>query len=240
MDASNATSAMLARDHLALALDVADLDAALALAELLRPFFSVAKVGLELFVAEGPDVVRAMTGEGFDVFLDLKLYDIPNTVGRAASRAAAIGASYVTVHTAGGEAMVRAAVEGFRSASGREEDGSGILGVTVLTSDAVATERVLTERAALAANTGCVGIVCAAGDLPIVTGPKSSLITVVPGIRLASSSVDDQSRIATPASALEMGADLLVIGRTVTGADDPAAAAALVAAQVAEKLGLKA
>ncbi len=220
-----------ARSHLALALDVGSAEEALALARRLRPHFSVVKVGLELFVAGGPDVVRALAGEGFDVFLDLKLHDIPNTVGRAATRAGALGVRYLTVHLAGGAQMVRAAVEGFGSTS-TDSSGSGILGVTVLTSEPDPGDEVLAARAALAASTGCVGAVCAAADLPVVRPVATGLVLVVPGIRMEGSDPGDQARVATPGSALRNGADLLVIGRTVTAAADPAAAAAQVSASL--------
>lgn len=221
------------RDKLALALDVADQEAALLLAKRLRPWFSVAKVGLELFVAAGPDVVRALVDEDFEVFLDLKLHDIPNTVGRAAARGAELGASYITAHTVGGEAMLLAAVEGFAEATANGANGRGILGVTVLTSEPDAPENVLRERAERAARTGCAGIVCAASDLAALRGVAGSLKRVVPGIRLPESSTDDQSRVATPGSALASGGDLLVVGRTVTAAPDMEAAARLVTADLA-------
>ncbi|MGO9197689.1 MAG: orotidine-5'-phosphate decarboxylase [Acidimicrobiales bacterium] len=225
--------ARAARGRLALALDVPDSESARRLARRLAPWFAVAKVGLELFVAEGPDIVRALVDEGFEVFLDLKLHDIPSTVGRAASRAASTGAKYVTVHSAGGEAMLRAAVDGYRSGGRPPVDGAGILGVTVLTSDPSAPEGLLRERAQLAERAGCAGLVCAAGDLAVVSSAAPLLKTVVPGIRLPGAGTDDQARTATPAAALAMGADLLVIGRTVTRAEDPEAAATLVAAEVA-------
>ena len=231
IEAATGSKQERARSRLALALDVASAGEATALARRLRPHFSVVKVGLELFVAEGPDVVRALTGEGFDVFLDLKLHDIPNTVGRAAARAGGLGVRYLTVHLAGGEQMVRAAVEGFASASPGAR-GSGILGVTVLTSEPEAGDEVLAERARLAASAGCVGAVCASADLPVVRPAATGLVLVVPGIRMEGSDRGDQARIATPGSALASGADLLVIGRTVTAAADPEAAAALVSASL--------
>lgn len=224
-------AADLAREHLALALDVSEPSAALDLARRLRPFFAVVKVGLELFVASGPPVVTELVAEGFAVFLDLKLHDIPNTVGRAAARAAALGARYVTVHAYGGEAMVRAAVAGFASAS---QDGGGILAVTVLTSEPVADRPLLRARAELAAEAGCAGLVCAASDLAQLAGLPSRLVRVVPGIRAPGSPPDDQARVATPREALSGGADLLVIGRTVTNAPDLEEAAAAVVADIGD------
>ncbi len=149
--------APIARDRLALALDVASLDAAVDLATRLRPWFSVAKIGLELFAAEGPLAVDTLLDEGFRVFVDLKLHDIPTTVGRAARKIGSMGVSYTTVHAAGGDEMLRAAVEGFEEgwagavAMGHVEpaEGSaGILAVTVLTSDPGAGTDVVGSRAA--------------------------------------------------------------------------------------------
>ncbi|MGD0085483.1 MAG: orotidine-5'-phosphate decarboxylase [Acidimicrobiales bacterium] len=216
------------RGQLALALDVEDLRAARLLVSRVAPYFGVVKVGLELFIAVGPAAVEAFRSDGLAVFLDLKLHDIPTTVRRAASQARSIGATYLTVHAAGGEAMLRAAVEGF----GPTVSG-GILGVTVLTSDPEAPESVIAARAELAARTGCVGVVCAASDLGTVRKVAPGLTAVVPGIRLAGGSNDDQARAATPFAAASAGAGLLVVGRAVTSASDPAAAAREVAEQVA-------
>jgi orotidine-5'-phosphate decarboxylase len=234
------------RDHLALALDVRDAVTAIRLARRLAPFFAVAKIGLELFVAEGPPVVRAVLDEGLAVFLDLKLHDIPNTVAGAAERAGALGVSLLTVHGQGGPEMVAAAVEGFSTgaAAGRRalteapRFRSGILAVTVLTSDAVARPEDLVARTELAVRTGCAGIVCAAGDLGVLTEVPGAgdLVVTVPGIRLPGASRDDQSRVATPGAAISAGADLLVVGRTVTAARDPERAAASVHEEVASAL----
>ena len=229
------------RDRLALALDVASLDEAVDLATRLHRWFSVAKVGLELFSAEGPLAVDALLDEGFRVFVDLKLYDIPTTVGRAARRIGSLGASYVTVHAAGGEEMLRAAVEGFEEgwagavATGQPEPAegtAGVLAVTVLTSDPDAGAELVGTRASLAARTGCLGVVCAAVDLPVVRSRTPELLTVVPGIRLAESPQDDQARAAGPSFAIRAGADLLVIGRAVTGSADPELAAEWLSAEV--------
>jgi orotidine-5'-phosphate decarboxylase len=217
------------RQRLALALDVDDLVVALRLARRLRPFFGVAKVGLELFGAAGPETVSALTVEGYRVFLDLKLHDIPTTVRRAATVIGGLGTALTTVHTQGGADMVRAAVEGM--AAGAAAAGAPapcVLGVTVLTSEAEAPEAVLAERAALAAAAGCGGVVCAAGDLGTIGRAAPGLLKVVPGIRTPGAARDDQARSATPAAALAAGADVLVVGRAVTGAPDPEAAAAAV------------
>jgi orotidine-5'-phosphate decarboxylase len=222
------------RDRLALALDVDDLVAALRLARRVRPWFGVAKVGLELFGAAGPEAVLALSAEGYRVFLDLKLHDIPTTVGRAARVIGGLGVSYTTVHGAGGEAMVRAAVEGMTAgAAAAGMTAPCVLGVTVLTSDLDAPPEQLAERAKLAADAGCGGLVCAASDLSVTRRAAPGLITVVPGIRPSGVAADDQARAADPATAIRAGADILVIGRAVTGARDPEAAAAAVADEVA-------
>ncbi len=216
------------RTRCALALDTPDLDRAVALARALHPWFGIAKVGLELFGAAGPRAVRALRDEGFDVFVDLKLHDIPNTVASAARALGTLGARYVTMHAAGGAGMLRAGVEGL-VASPRPPgtDPPMALAITVLTSDAGAAPEVLQRRARRAAATGCGGVVCAATDLPTIVAATPDLLRVVPGIRLPGAVADDQSRVATPAAAAVAGADILVIGRPVTAAVDPAEAAAV-------------
>ncbi|HMK99677.1 MAG TPA: orotidine-5'-phosphate decarboxylase [Acidimicrobiales bacterium] len=210
------------RQHLALALDVDDLVVALRLARRLRPWFGVAKVGLELFGASGPETISALTVEGYRVFLDLKLHDIPTTVRRAATVIGGLGTAYTTVHTQGGPEMLRAAVDGM--AAGAAAAGAPapcVLGVTILTSAAEAPVEVLAERAALAAESGCGGVVCAASDLEVVGRAAPGLLRVVPGIRPPGVAADDQARAASPAAALAAGADLLVVGRAVTAAAHP-------------------
>ncbi len=223
------------RQRLALALDFDDLVVALRMARRLRPYFGVAKVGLELFGAAGPETVSALTVEGYRVFLDLKLHDIPTTVRRAATVLGGLGAAYSTVHTQGGLDMVRAAAEGM--AAGAAAAGAPapvVLGVTVLTADVSAPGDVLAERAALAAQAGCGGIVCAASDLGITRRVAPDLLKVVPGIRPVGTGHHDQARAATPAAALAAGADLLVIGRAVTAAEDPERVADALVKEVAE------
>ncbi|HXQ90743.1 MAG TPA: orotidine-5'-phosphate decarboxylase [Acidimicrobiales bacterium] len=225
------------RDRLALALDVDDLVVALRLARRLRPWFGVAKVGLELFGAAGPETVSALTVEGYRVFLDLKLHDIPTTVSRASRVLGGLGVAFTTVHTQGGEAMVRAAVSGM--AEGATAAGGPtpcVLGVTVLTSDTDAPAGALASRARLAAEAGCGGLVCAAADLGVTRRAAPGLVTVVPGIRPAGTSSDDQARASTPAGAIAAGADILVIGRAVTAAGDPEAMAAAVLDEVVSSM----
>ncbi len=221
------SGAPLTPDCCAVALDTDDLDRALRLARVLRPWFGIAKVGLELFGAVGPRAVHALRGEGFDVFLDLKLHDIPNTVGRAARAVGALGASFVTLHAAGGVDMLRAGVEGLAGAP-RPADSKPVvaLAITVLTSDPQAVPEVLAQRACLAAAAGCGGVVCAAVDLPVIRTAAPELLRVVTGIRPRGSVTDDQARVSTPADAFARGANIVVVGRPVTAVDDPAAAAA--------------
>jgi orotidine-5'-phosphate decarboxylase len=215
-----------ARDHLALALDVDDIDVAVGLARRLEPWFSVVKVGLELFGSAGPMVVERLVGLDFPVFLDLKLHDIPTTVGRAARVLGRLGISYLTLHAQGGTEMLRAGVDGL--AEGAAELGrtpATALGVTVLTSIREPGEGAVVERVIASAGSGCGGVVCAAADVAIAKRQAPELLAVVPGIRPAGTARDDQARPATPRDALSAGADLLVVGRAVTAADDPEAAA---------------
>ena len=215
------------RTRCALALDTDDLTRALALARALHPWFGIAKVGLELFGAAGPRAVHGLREEGLEVFVDLKLHDIPNTVGRAARALGALGARYVTMHAAGGADMLRAGVEGLIGAPRPSGDDPPLaLAITVLTSDSVASPEVLHRRARRAAVAGCGGVVCAATDLPTIVAAVPDLLRVVPGIRSPGTAADDQSRVATPAAAAAAGADIVVIGRPVTAAADPTEAAA--------------
>ena len=238
MPAANA-----ARDRLALALDVADPAAAVELAHAMKSSFAVMKVGFELFIAGGPDIVTDVLATGCGVFLDLKLHDIPNTVEQAARRAGALGVSYLTIHTQGGADMLAAGVRGLAAGAAdgprglRTQAAPTVLGVTVLTSDRVAPEGVLAQRAAMAKRAGCGGLICAASDLGIVSDAAPGLLRVVPGIRPAGVAAMDQGRVATPSAALLAGADLLVIGRAVTAASDPLAAADAILAESATALG---
>lgn len=219
------------QDRLAIALDVSDFDLALHLATQLRPYFRVAKIGLELYSAAGPVMVEELKNLGFDVFCDLKLFDIPNTVQRAAEVIGTLGASYLTVHTSGGVEMVKAGHEGFHAgASQNSFPVPSLLGVTVLTSEPDASA--LEKRVGVALESGCEGVICAAPDLPQVHQWAPQLLKVVPGIRPSGSSVGDQARVATPKEALAAGANLLVIGRPVTQAADPVEAAERILAEI--------
>ena len=215
------------RARLALALDTDDAVEAIRLARELSPWFGVAKVGLELFTAAGPDVVARLVDSGFDVFVDLKMFDIPTTVERAARVVGSLGATYLTLHARDDAPMLRAGADGFKDGAERAGLPEPVpLAVTVLTSDGGAPAHILPRRVALAAETGCGGIVCAASDLTEARQIAPRLVRVVPGIRVAGGDAHDQARAATPRAALDAGADLLVIGRTVTTAADRAAAAA--------------
>jgi orotidine-5'-phosphate decarboxylase len=233
MSETATTAPHAVREKLALALDVDDLVVALRLARDLAPWFGTAKVGLELYSAVGPDAVTALTELGYDVFLDLKLHDIPTTVGRAARVVGALGARYLTLHSFGGDAMLRAGVQGFAEGAANAGLPAPIaLGVTVLTSDGDAPPFILPKRVRTAVEAGCGGIVCAARDVRDARQYAPRLHIVVPGIRPAGVPTHDQARPATPREAIDAGADLLVIGRSVTGAPDPSAAAAAIAEEI--------
>jgi len=215
---------------MAIAFDVESLDQALALDERLGPGPELAKVGLQLYTAAGPEAVRALKARGRGVFLDLKLHDIPNTVRGAAAEAARLGADLLTVHATGGEAMIAAAVEGARAGA------TEVVAVTLLTSlDAARMPpgyarpfdlpRVAAELLATAERAGARGIVCSAADLAgIRAHHPAPFFAVTPGIRPRGSATHDQSRVATIEEAVRLGAGLLVIGRAVTAAADPRAA----------------
>ncbi|HEY1252658.1 MAG TPA: orotidine-5'-phosphate decarboxylase [Thermoanaerobaculia bacterium] len=216
--------------RLCIALDFPARAEILAMARLVAPRVGWLKVGLEAFVAEGPRLVGEVAATGANVFLDLKLHDIPATVAGAVAAAARSGAQMVNVHASGGRAMLEAA----REAADRAKLPR-LIAVTLLTSlDARALadlpmagnpEGIARRLALLAKDCRLDGVVCAATDLHGIRdacGPD--FVTVVPGIRPAGAGVQDQKRIATPAAALRDGASLLVIGRPVTAAPDPVAA----------------
>ena len=226
------------RERLALALDVGDLSAAEAVARRLAPWFGIAKVGMELYAESGPQALDRMHELGFRVFADLKLYDIPTTVERAARALGRRGVDFLNFPAAGGEAMLRAGVagllEGARDA-GRPEPVA--LAVTVLTSDPRTDN--FDERLDAAADADCAGVVCSAHEIAAVRSRHPHLATMVPGVRLPGGDHHDQARVATPAEAVRAGADWLVIGRAVTAATDAEAAAATVAGSIADALGVR-
>jgi len=214
------------RSKMALALDVDDLVEALRMARRLSPWFGVAKVGLELYTAAGPDAVGTMLDNGFDVFLDLKLHDIPTTVGKAASVVGALGAKYLTMHAHGGESMLQAGVDGLRTGARNADLPEPMaVAVTVLTSDASAPAHIMPNRLRLAVEAGCGGIVCSGANVREARELSPRTLRIVPGIRAEGADSHDQPYPLTPTRALEEGAGLLVVGRAVTAAEDPAAAA---------------
>jgi orotidine-5'-phosphate decarboxylase len=222
------------RSRMVLALDVDDLVVARRLARQLQPFFGTMKVGLELYSAAGPEAISLLTGMGVDVFCDIKLLDIPNTVGRAARVFGALGARYLTLHTAGGAPMLRAGVEGLREgAAGADLSEPVAMGVTVLTSEPEASAHLLHQRVAAGLDGGCGGFVCAVPDVETVRQIVPAAVLATPGIRPEGAAIDDQGRVATPREALDAGADLLVVGRPVTRATDPVAAARALVAPLA-------
>ena len=215
------------RARMALALDVDDLVEAVRLARQLSPWFGVAKIGLELYTAAGPDAVGAMIDLGFDVFLDLKLHDIPTTVNKAAQVSGALGARYLTMHAHGGPDMLRAGVDGLQAGARNADLPPPVaVAITVLTSDKDAPAHIVPNRLRVAVEAGCGGIVCAGTHLKDARELSPRTLRVVPGIRAEGGEVHDQPNAVTPELALSEGADLLVIGRAVTLAADPALAAA--------------
>lgn len=233
----------LGRQRLIVALDVPDAASAAALVDRLEGTCSWFKVGLELFVASGPAALEPLLNRGHSVFLDLKLHDIPNTVAGAVRSASALGVRMMTVHAAGGPAMLAAARGALEGVANPPE----LLAVTVLTSmdqaqvSAIGLTRTPAEQVELLARMGLAagirGFVCSpqeVANLRALTGPEGVL--VVPGIRPAGADTGDQKRIATPAEALRMGANYLVVGRPITQALDPAKVAAAILDEMAAVL----
>jgi orotidine-5'-phosphate decarboxylase len=232
-----------ARKRLIVALDVPGADSAFKLVDQLENTCQWFKVGLELFVAAGPAVIEPLVARGHSVFLDLKLHDIPNTVAGAVRSAAALGVKMMTLHAAGGPAMLSAA----RAALDGIANPPELLAVTVLTSmdqaqlNGVGLDRSPAGQVELLARMGLEagirGFVCSPQEvsaLRALTGPEGVL--VIPGIRPAGAAIGDQKRIATPAEALRQGASYLVVGRPITQAPDPAEAAEAILKEMAEAL----
>ncbi len=211
------------------ALDYPEPAAALALVDRLEPSLCRLKVGKEMFTRAGPDFVRRLSAAGFDVFLDLKFHDIPNTVARACEAAADLGVWMVNVHTLGGRNMMTAAAEALDKRAGVRPL---LIGVTILTSSGAQdiaevglhgepAENV-SRLAALAKQSGIDGVVCSPLETHALRQAHGNdFVLVTPGIRPAGAAVGDQKRIATPVTAVQDGSDYLVIGRPVTQADDP-------------------
>ena len=221
---------MIARDRLVVALDVPTPQEAAALVERLAGLAGMFKVGSQLFTAGGPELVRGLVARGEKVFLDLKYHDIPNTVAGAVSAACRLGVSLVDVHSLGGRAMMEAAVGAMPAM------GTRLLAITVLTSHDAASLAELglaadldqaVRRLALLAHAAEVdGVVASPHEVPLIREACGrDFLVVTPGIRPAGARAGDQARAATPAAALAAGADLLVVGRPIIEAPDPAAAA---------------
>jgi orotidine-5'-phosphate decarboxylase len=218
------------KEKICLVLDVSTRKEAM---DLVRPLYDLTgmfKVGMQLFTAEGPSIVREIISGGGKVFLDLKFHDIPNTVMSAAVEAARLGVSMMTIHTAGGMAMMQAVAKKLRENFGSSKPM--VVGVTVLTSldDNALRETGVTSTidtqvlrmAKLAEESGVDGVVCSPREIQMIRrSVRSDFKIVTPGIRLPGQSADDQQRMATPRDAIDAGADYIVIGRAVTNAPNP-------------------
>lgn len=221
------------------AIDTPDLGRAVQLAETLRNEAGGVKLGLEFFAAQGPEGVARVAAMGVEVFLDLKLHDIPNTVAKAVEALAPLRPAILTVHAAGGHAMLQAAKQAAPSAT-------KVVGVTVLTSlddadlssigVADATAAQVTRLADLCRSAGLDGIVCSGAEVALARANWPDGFFVVPGVRAAGGEVGDQKRVVTPSEALDDGASVLVIGRPITAAADPAEAIRDIAASLKKEV----
>jgi orotidine-5'-phosphate decarboxylase len=221
---------------IAVALDAPDLETAARWAGLVTPHVSTLKIGLELYLRYGPEVVASVRGaSGVEIFLDLKLHDIPATVAAAARAVARLRPALLTVHAAAGPAAIRAAAEAAPDArvvavtvlTSLSEADLGRIGLAGPASDAVR------RLAALAVEAGARGLVCSPQEVAAVRAEAGDdIMLITPGVRPAGTDLHDQARVATPEEALRAGADLLVIGRPITAAADPGAAAAAIAASL--------
>lgn len=235
-----------ARDRLIVALDLPSAHSALRLVDQLEGTCEWFKVGLELYLADGKTVLEELARRGHSIFLDLKLHDIPNTVASAVRTLSASGVSLLTVHAAGGPSMLAAAVE----AAGAQPHPPRLLAVTVLTSfdqqqlnavgiSASASEQVL-RLALMAQASGITGLICSPAEVALLRREPAMSATdfllVTPGIRPAGTASNDQKRIATPATAIASGASMLVVGRPITQAADPANAATAILDEIIEGL----
>ena len=229
--------------RLVVALDTSERERILALARTLQPYVGMFKLGLEAFTAHGPALVEEVRSLGMPVFLDLKLHDIPNTVEKAAANCARLGVAMLTTHAGGGSEMLAAAVAGAQAGAPGRAAAPVVLAVTVLTS---LDDRALGELAmpgatgdrvrawaAVAARAGCGGVVCSPHEVAALRAAHGpDFVLLVPGIRPAGEAAGDQRRVATPRQAVDAGASLIVVGRPITGAADPAAAAAAILAEL--------
>ena len=249
---------MQAKDRIILALDVDETDEAMSLVRQLAPHVGAFKVGMQLFNSVGPDIVRHIRDLGGRVFVDLKLHDIPNTVAAASRIIARLGCFMYTVHAAGGSAMIQAAadaVSDWQHESGESTEPEGraltpiMLAVTVLTSidqnqlekelliKGMSVQDVAVRLARMAQTSGAGGVICSPHEIAAVRaacGPGFKIVT--PGIRPVWHGSNDQKRITTPADAVKLGADYIVIGRPVTRAPHPASAAIRIAEEIDETI----
>ncbi len=235
------------KDYIIFPLDFENIEQARSYVKLLHDKVGMFKVGLELFIAEGPSIIDMIKNESdVDIFLDLKLHDIPATVAKAVKSVSNLGVKFLTVHCGESKEMLKQAASAAKDESGK--DKVEILGVTVLTSVASKdieesgfkeeyhsdVKQLVLKRAGMAKECGCPGIVCSGQETSTLKkefGDNLKLIT--PGIRPSWSSKDDQKRIVTPSEAINNGSDYLVIGRPIRSADDPVKAAEKVAAEIA-------
>ena len=228
------------RDRLIVALDVSSAAAAQKIVAAVGDSARIYKVGMQLYTAEGPQVVRDLVASGRQVFLDLKYHDIPNTVAAAVKEAARLRVSMLTVHASGGGAMLRAAVDAARNTNA----SAMVLAITVLTSlDRRDLENAgvrgsvvdqVSRMAALSIANGCHGVVASAQEAATLRAELGDdFLIVTPGVRPAGSGHGDQARVATPSEAIASGASYIVVGRPITEAADPAAEAREILAQIA-------
>ncbi len=232
------------RNPILVALDLPTASSALALARDLAPAVGGFKIGSELFTAAGPDIVRGLRAAGATVFLDLKFHDIPNTVAKAVSAAVMLDVQMLTIHTSGGLELMRAAEQAAQETARRNARSVPlVLGVTVLTSIDAATlqdtgcepdpGKQVERLARLAMRAGLRGLVCSPLELPVLRRSVPAQVQLVtPGIRASGDPSDDQKRTLTAKDAIAAGANWLVIGRPITGAPDPRAAAEAILASI--------
>ena len=241
---------MIAKDKLIVALDVDSASRALDVFDQLREHAGMFKIGMQLFTAAGPDIVRQIIARGSRVFLDLKYHDIPNTVAMAAIEATRLGVSIFNIHTSGGSEMMKRTVEAVAEISVRENlTRPKVIGVTLLTSvDQEILQRlgiddepkhVVGRLALLAKESGLDGVVASAQEIETIrhTVAQRDFVIVTPGMRTNIESSDDQRRVVTPAEAIRAGADYLVVGRPILDANDPVRAARAIVEEIENSLG---
>ena len=241
------------KDKLIVALDVDTSERALRLVDALRDSVGMFKIGMQLFTAAGPDLVRTIVSQGSRVFLDLKYHDIPNTVAMAAIEATRLGVSLFNIHTTGGRAMMKWTADAVAEIAAREKlTAPKILGVTLLTSIDQETLQqiginsqpptVVARLAKLAQDSGLDGVVASAQEIELIREavPRNDFLIVTPGIRSATDQAEDQRRTMTAAEAIRAGADYIVVGRPIIASDDPVNAAERFAREIKTALQARA